>query len=101
MMPDPQLAGDVGGGEDRLDAGGGERRGGVDGDDVGAGVVGEVQRGVQHAGHADVVDVAAVAERQLRRPRTWRRAPPTAAASAGVAHGLPWATASMASRIFT
>ena len=38
----------------------------IDGD-VGAGVVGEPQRGVEHAGHADVVDVVAVAERELRR----------------------------------
>ncbi len=48
------------------DAGRGERGGRVDGDDVGAGVLGEVQRGVQHPGHADVVDVVAVAEGERR-----------------------------------
>jgi hypothetical protein len=44
-----------------------EGGGGVDRDDVGAGVVGEMQRCVQHAGHAHVVDVAAVAERERCR----------------------------------
>ena len=63
--PDAQLAGDVGGGEHGDDAVGGGGAGGVDGDDVGAGVGGEVQGGVEHPGHAEVVDVAAVAERQL------------------------------------
>ena len=67
---DAQLAGDVGGGEDRDDAVGGRRRGDVDRRHVGPGVVGEAQRGVQHAGHADVVDVAAVAEGELGAPRT-------------------------------
>ena len=68
--------------------------------DVGAGVVGEVQRGVQHAGHADVVDVAAVAEGQLAGlvlGAAARRPPPGSAGS----NCLPLATASMASRILT
>ena len=65
--PDAQLAGDVGGGEHGDDAVGSRGSGGVDGDDVGAGVGGEVQGGVEHPGHAKIVDVAAVAERQLLR----------------------------------
>ena len=46
---------------------GGERRGRVDRGDVGAGVFGEPERGVQHARHTDVVDVVAIPERQLPR----------------------------------
>ena len=65
--PDAQLAGDVGGGVHGDDAVGSGGTCGVDGDDVGAGVGGEVQGGVEHAGHAEVVDVAAVAESQLLR----------------------------------
>ena len=63
---DVELAGDVGGGEDRDDAIGRGRGGWVDAEHVGTGVRGEVQRSVQRAGHAHVVDVAAIAERQLR-----------------------------------
>ncbi len=66
-QPDTQLAGQVVGGEHGLDPGRGERGRGVDRDDVGSGVVGQVERGVQHPGHPDVVDVAAVAEGQRRR----------------------------------
>ena len=62
---DPQLAGDVGGGEHGLHAGVGEGAAGVDGEDVGPGVVGELERGVEHAVDPDVVDVAAVAEGEL------------------------------------
>ena len=65
--PDPQLAGQVGGGEHGLDAGCGEGRGRIDGHDVGAGVIGEVQRGVQHSGDPDVVDVVPLAHRQWCR----------------------------------
>ena len=65
--PDAQLARDVRRREDPDDTGGGGRGRRVDRRDVGAGVRGEVQRGVEHAGHADVVDVPAVAERQLGR----------------------------------
>ena len=79
---DAQLAGDVGRGEHADHAAAAAAVRGVDADDVGAGVLGEVQRGVQHAGHADVVDVAAVAEGQFAglvlgagRRRPWRRAP--------------------------
>ena len=87
--PDPQLARDVGRREHADDAGGGRRRRRVDRRDVGAGVGGEVQRGVEHARHADVVDVAAVAERQLGRLVLGaRRADRAARARAGTT--CPW-----------
>ena len=60
----PQFTGDVGGGEHGDDTGRGLGGGGVERQDLGAGVSSEVQRGMQHAGHAHVVDVVAVAERQ-------------------------------------
>ncbi len=63
--PDPQVAGDVGGGEHGLDPGLRQRGGRVDREDVGAGVLGEAQRGVQHAGQPDVVDIGLVAEHEL------------------------------------
>ena len=59
---DPQRARKVVRGVHGFDAGCGEGRAGVDRLDVGSGVIGQVQRGVQQAGDADVVDVAAVAE---------------------------------------
>ena len=68
--------------------------------DLGAGVVGEVERGVQHAGDAQVVDVAAVAEGQLRRLVLRAPAADAARAPPGSAP-CPVATASMASSTFT
>ncbi len=65
--PDAQLAGDVGGGEHGDDSVGSRGSSGVDGDDVGTGVVSEVQGGVEHPGDTEIVDVAAIAERQLLR----------------------------------
>ena len=53
----------------------------------------------QHAGHADVVDVAAVAECE-RCGLVLGAGSPTSEASAG-SHTTPWATASIASRILT
>ena len=62
---DPQVAGDVGGGEDPHHPGGGLGAGHVDGEDVGSGMVGEAQEPVQHAGEPQVVDESPVAEGQL------------------------------------
>ena len=59
------LARYVGCREDAHHAVGGSGDRGVDAHDVGAHVGGEVQRPVQHAGHAQVVDVAAVAQGEL------------------------------------
>jgi hypothetical protein len=52
---DEAFAGDVGGGEDALDAGDGHGGGGVDGEDAGAGMVAELERGEAHVLHEDVV----------------------------------------------
>ena len=62
---DQQLARQVGRGEHRVHARHGQRSTGVDADDVGTRVRGEVQRGVQHAVDAHVVDIATIAQRQL------------------------------------
>ena len=64
---DPQRAGDVRRGVDGDDAGRGARRLDVDAVDVGAGVVGQAERGVEQPGHAEVVDVAPIAQREGRR----------------------------------
>ena len=71
----------------------------IDGD-VGAGVVGEPQRGVEHAGHADVVDVPAVAERELGR-LVLGAAPADLGRQRRACTCVPWATASIASSTFT
>ena len=63
--PDAQLAGHVGSGEHALDARDRGGRGGVDGEHVGAGVLGQDDGGVQHAGDPHVVDVVLVAQREL------------------------------------
>ena len=78
----------------------GERRGGVDRDHLGTGVLGEVQGGVEHAGHAEVVDVAAVAERQLVGLVLGARLP-TPPGERRPRISLPLATASIASRTLT
>ena len=66
-QPDPQLAGDVGGGEHGHHAGRATSGLDVDAPDLGPGVVGEPQGGVQEARRAQVVDVAAIAEGELGR----------------------------------
>ncbi len=63
----PQFAGEVGSGEHGAHARRGERGGGVDRHDAGPGMRGEVERGVQQARDADVVDVVALAEGQWCR----------------------------------
>ena len=78
----------------------GPRRVDVDAADVGAGVVGQAEGGVQHARHAEVVDVAPVAERELAR-LVLGAAGPDAAGQRTAASSLPAATASMASSTFT
>ena len=65
-QPDPQLARDVGRGQDRLDPGHGRRRGGVDAQDVGPGVVGQPQDPVEQALGEQVVDERPAAGRQRR-----------------------------------
>ena len=60
----------------------------------------EAEGGVQHPGHPDVVDVAAVAERQLAR-LVLGAAGADAAGRRRAASSLPAASDSMASRIFT
>ena len=62
----PQFPRQVVRGEDRFDPRSGQGRRRVDRDDVGASVIGQVERRVAHAGDADVVDVAPVAERERR-----------------------------------
>ena len=66
-MDDPhaELARNVRGGEHGFDAGRGERGRGLDLEHVGPGVVGEPESSVEHAGNPDVVDVVAVAKREL------------------------------------
>jgi hypothetical protein len=60
---------------------------------------GEVQRGVQHPGNPQVVDVAAVAERQFL---AWYRMPLVPMPPGRFRDAAwPWATASMASSTFT
>ena len=65
--PDAQLARQVISGEHRLDAGCCERGRRIDRHDVGTGVIGQMERGVEHPGHPDVVDVPAIAKRERRR----------------------------------
>uniref|UniRef100_A0A6J7QCT4 Unannotated protein n=1 Tax=freshwater metagenome TaxID=449393 RepID=A0A6J7QCT4_9ZZZZ len=62
---DAQFARDVGGGVHDVDARGSLCRGRVDVQDVRSAVGREVQRRVQHALHAEVVDVAAIPECEL------------------------------------
>jgi hypothetical protein len=62
---DPQLTGHVGGGQDAYDTRYCCSGGRVDADDVGAGVRGEVQRGVDHAVDAQVVDVVLLPHREV------------------------------------
>ena len=64
---DAQLARYVGSRVDVHHAIGGCRAGRVNGLDVGAAVCGEVESGVEHAGDTEIVDVPAVAERELLR----------------------------------
>ena len=61
---DPELAGDVGRGEHGLDPRQRERGRAVDAHDVGPGVVGQSQGGVEQSGHAQVVDEGAGADGQ-------------------------------------
>ena len=83
--PDARIARHVGGGEHRRDAGHGAGAHGVDPHDVGPGVIGEPERPVQHARDAQVVDIAAVAERECGGRR--RHACPTLRAADRVAAG--------------
>ena len=62
---DAQFAGDVGRGEHGLHAGCRERSGGVDAHDLGPGVFGQHECGVQHAVDTNVIDEPAVAEREF------------------------------------
>ena len=62
---DASGGGDVGSGEDRMDAVDVERSRPVDAHDVRTSVVGEAQRAVQHAGGAHVVDEVPRADRKL------------------------------------
>ena len=64
---DPHGGRDVGRREHGDHTVGTECVGGVDRQDVGPGVCRQVQRGVEHARHPDVVDVAAIAQRERRR----------------------------------
>ena len=72
------------------DAVGGQRRGRVDRDDVGAGVVGEVQRGVQHARARGCRRRSRGRRAPARPPRTWRPTPPIAARRAPARTSCPW-----------
>ena len=73
-------------------------RGRVDLEHVGPGVVGEPERSVQHAGNPDVVDVVAVAERELDALVPGAAGPD--AAQRDTASGVsPLASTSTASRI--
>ena len=54
---DTELARHVGRGVHRLDAGLFERVRWIDGDDLGARVIGELQRGMEHPGLSHIVDV--------------------------------------------
>ena len=98
--PDPEIAGDVGGGEDGDDARRGPCSGGVDAGDIGPGVVGEAQGGVQHAREA--ASRRCSPGRPEREPRPGTSSPGSRLRPAeGVPHLRPAATFSMASRIFT
>ena len=63
---DQQFARHVGRGEHGVHPGSCQRLGGVDRQHVGAGVRGEMERGMECAGHPQVVDVPAIAEREGR-----------------------------------
>lgn len=62
---DPQVAGDVGRGLDAHHARKCLGRGDVHAEDVRAGMLGEFERRVRHAGQRDVVDVMVVAQREV------------------------------------
>ncbi len=101
--PDAQLAGDVGGGEHGDDARRASRGADVSmRDDVGRGRASvRWSAACSMPGTREVVDVVAVAERQLARLVLQRRWLPTPPARSAARAPCPAATASIASRIFT